>query len=79
MQPPGIKERALELERQAWVSESEAQCPTIAEAGHRKEFKSFDLEALSRLKMRLSRVKKSTGITFKVSTEGNKVIATREE
>ena len=73
-----IDERAVELKRQAFVANAEADALHLC-VGESKKYKFFDLQSLQRLKTRFSRLKDSTGRDFRTELNGNNVTVTRYE
>ena len=73
-----IDERAIELKRQAFVANAEADCLNLY-VGESKKFKFFDLQSLQRLKTRFSRLKDNIGRDFRTELNGNYVTITRHE
>lgn len=73
-----IDSRALELKRQGFVANTEADCIALM-VGESKRVKLLDLESLQRLKTRFSRLKDNIGIDLRTELIGNYVTITRHE
>jgi len=73
-----LEERKKELQRQAKVNSIEAASLKL-EKGEAISFKLMDLESYQRVRMRLSRVKKTTGLVYRTELDGNRLIVTRRK
>lgn len=73
-----IKDRKAELERVSNVTSIEASALAL-DIGGSKDFRIMDIEAYQRLRVRLHRVKLSTGRAFATTMNGNKVSVSRLE
>lgn len=73
-----IDSRALELKRQGFVANTEADCIVLM-VGESKRVKLLDLESLQRLKTRFSRLKDNIGLDLRTELIGNYVTITRHE
>lgn len=73
-----IDSRALELKRQGFVANTEADCLGLL-VGESKKIKLLDLESLQRIKTRFSRLKDNIGLDLRTELSGNYVTITRYE
>lgn len=72
-----VKARIKELERQSNVTAIEAVCLSL-KVGATKTHKVLDLQCYQRIRTRLSRFKRESGLEYETELSGNNVIITRK-